>query len=274
MKKKVIVFSALFVAISLTTYGFVAWKTSDGNLQQCHSPETLDQAANEQTINFQFGYDLNKRRFNFIYKVEHRFTNTVSEEKLKQATSVLDIIPGLSDENIESFENIQVSTYHFDQCAPVAAAGNNEIFNSAQLQVLKSMDCTSNFYVTGRLWKKNNQGELYKDTLVYYMTVVPHQNATYSGGLTALEKYLKENSKAETSVVEKDKLDPGKISFIITKNGSIDRVKLNATCGYESVDKKMLALVNDLPGKWTPATNAEGENIDQELTFFFGEIGC
>ncbi|MEL7004495.1 MAG: hypothetical protein AAFN93_17440 [Bacteroidota bacterium] len=60
----------------------------------------------------------------------------------------------------------------------------------------------------------------------------------------------------------------------VTKNGTLENVRLTATSGYPSVDELMVELIDSLPAKWNPAENSEGEKVDQELVFFFGLMGC
>ena len=86
--------------------------------------------------------------------------------------------------------------------------------------------------------------------------------------------YLKVNSKDKTAIIKRDKLQPGKVRFTVTKEGSISNVKMISTSGYVSVDETLVELIKTIPGKWNPATNAEGEKVDQELIFLFGLEGC
>jgi hypothetical protein len=47
------------------------------------------------------------------------------------------------------------------------------------------------------------------------------------------------------------------------------------TTGYPSLDKKLMTLIKNIPGKWTPAENIKGEIMEQELVFTFGSAdGC
>ncbi|MEL7004496.1 MAG: hypothetical protein AAFN93_17445 [Bacteroidota bacterium] len=64
------------------------------------------------------------------------------------------------------------------------------------------------------------------------------------------------------------------MSFTVTKNGTLENVRLTATSGYPSVDELMVELIDSLPAKRNPAENSEGEKVDQELVFFFGLMGC
>jgi len=83
-----------------------------------------------------------------------------------------------------------------------------------------------------------------------------------------------ENSKEKTAIIKRDKLQPGRVSFTVTKDGAIKNVKLTSTSGYTSVDKTLVELITKMPKKWKPATNSKGDKVDQELVFFFGVAGC
>ena len=87
-------------------------------------------------------------------------------------------------------------------------------------------------------------------------------------------EYLKENSKEEVAIIEQDQLSACRVHFTVTKKGTIKNVKLYSTSGYSTVDKMLVEMVSTMPEKWDPATNSKGDNVDQELVFFFGKAGC
>ena len=104
-----------------------------------------------------------------------------------------------------------------------------------------------------------------------HITVVPNKQAVYNTGKEALINYLKDNSKEHMKVIKGDNLGAIKISFIVTKNGIVSDVKHDAmTTGYPSIDEKLIELIKNIPGKWTPAENSKGEKIDYEFVFTFG----
>jgi hypothetical protein len=111
--------------------------------------------------------------------------------------------------------------------------GKGKQLASSQLSILTSTNISSNFYIHAK-YKTNNSVYTYKTDhyLVYYMTVVPEQGATFIYGNNALINYLKVGSKKETLSIEKDNLKPGKISFNITTKGTITNVTLLSTSGY------------------------------------------
>ena len=49
---------------------------------------------------------------------------------------------------------------------------------------------------------------------------------------------------------------------------------LDRSSGNVTIDKAMLSLIQSAPGKWIPAENEKGENVDQELVITFGVGGC
>lgn len=119
-----------------------------------------------------------------------------------------------------------------------------------------------------------NQPEKFRFTL--YGTDEREKQAEYEGGTEALMEFFKENSKeAEVRAnVQMDELPPFKLVFTVTKNGTIENVKMDGTSGYLSIDNTMIKLITNAPGKWDPAENAKGEKVDQELVVSFGLTGC
>ena len=108
----------------------------------------------------------------------------------------------------------------------------------------------------------------------YWPNGNPKKQAVYKSGHKALLDYLKENSKDETANVEKNQLKSGIIRFFISEDGQIKNAALESSSGYKAIDEKMIELITNLPENWTPATNASGNKIEQELIFSFGTLGC
>ncbi|WP_425236133.1 hypothetical protein [Ulvibacterium sp.] len=119
---------------------------------------------------------------------------------------------------------------------------------------------------TGPAWETSHWGP--------YLPVEPVKEPTYEGGMDALMKYLEENSKEVRAGQEMDKLQPFKLVFTVTKNGTIENVKLDGTSGYFAIDYRMIDLILKAPGKWEPAENAKGEKVDQEQVVPLGPTGC
>ncbi|PHN08669.1 energy transducer TonB [Flavilitoribacter nigricans] len=281
MKKRMVIVGTLFCFIGLTAFSFINRKHSAtvpgpvlplSEMLLPTSPTDVD----------------------FLYEVDNRFQATITKEELENARSIIDILsPNHRNSGaskivfstfqelprqqpiVESYHNIAVSTFGGLYQKQIRARGTDDHLNVDQIQLLRSLDYGSSFYISGHTLRKDKfRKELVKDTLIQYMSVVPQQAAVYSAGKPALLKYLKENSTATVAIARRDRLQPGKIGFTVTKDGKIGQVRLNYPSGYNAIDEKMLQLIRDMPGSWEPAINARGEKVEQELVFFFGLIGC
>ena len=206
------------------------------------------------------------------YNIDSRFRATITKKDLNLATSVLDIVPKVAKDWWKvSFQTVTVAI--LQNSGETQAPGEDKQLNAAQISLLRSADYSTNFYIKARSTTKHPETGRIED-YVYYFTIVPEQEANYADGNDALLSYLNTSSKNLRASIEQDKLDSGRIYFTVAKTGDITNVKLDATCGYPLVDEALVKLVNNLPGKWHPATNPAGEKVNQELVLFFGRQGC
>jgi hypothetical protein len=269
MKKNLLILIASLAACSLTAYGYVTWShaQSDKKVASCKvAPKSYASAS-------EFVNSLYKpETVDLIYNVESRYMRTVTKEQVEQATTVMDLIPEKISQMLVRYEYVTVAVLHEGE--ETTLMGDDEYFSPGQISLLRSMDYSSNFFVRASCKRQGDDGDLIHYDLVYYMTVVPKNQASYTDGQDALIKYLRENSRKETFVITKDKLRPGRVHFSITEQGTISNVYLDSSSGFPSVDEKLIALVKDMPGTWEPATNGEGAKVNQELVFFFGIQGC
>jgi hypothetical protein len=248
MRKRKLTLFVAFSIIVLTAFGFVM---------------AGDTTCNQSSDGFEF-----------VYEVGSRFSNGVLKDVTDKAMSVADIIPIKDSEMIASYDKIHVTAFAETRKDWITEKSDNEIFTNSQIQILRSLNYGTSFSITGSIRKMDGDGGTFQDTMIYYMTAIPAKLASYAAGGEKLIKYLKKNSKNEIAGVTNDQLDPGKISFVVSKIGTIEDVKLTYSCGYQSIDEKMIELIQEIPGNWNVATNSKGKKVDQELTFFFGQIGC
>ncbi len=285
--KKSILISGVALTVSLATFGYINWVDTDvrnGSTASC-SGEEKDQPREE----------------GLYLKVDTRFLQTITKENLYRATSILDILPAEATSSVVSYETVAVSV--LDPENQIIEAGNNPVLNEAQLKLLRSADYSSDFYVAAGCWRKDAEtGTLNKDTIIYYITVVPENQAVYScgeeellryldinsmgaicsvkkepmfpGGREALLAYLKAESLGKMPTLDKNRLQPGKIVFTISKVGTVKNTMLVSTSGYSEIDEVYTQLITDMPGKWESATDANGEKVEQKFILFFGMEGC
>ena len=267
MKKSILITGAVLITFSLMSVGFINW---DGN--KPIDKHTSSEKNIKKRINF---LDIIKEPVEpeLIYDIKSRFNYTVNKEKLFKAKTIVDLLPEDATREVVSYNLVLVTIVDYEKETPIT--GNDENLTPEQLQLIQGMKYSTNMYITAYCTKKNaNNERLENHKIVYYMTITPEKEAEYIEGHESLIDYLKKNSKEETSIIERDQLKPGRVSFTVSKNGTIDKVTLNSSSGYPSVDENLIELISNTSQKWTPASNAKGEKVDQELYFFFGKAGC
>jgi len=271
MKKPILIFCSVVAIFSLTALGFTNWNNavSDHNENLCRKSVVSD--------NHLVGSNNEKANLDLLYKISNRWS-TITKEELSKAKSITDIVPGEASKTRYSYKNVTVSILHNDKDVrdiKTSEMGQSVEFNDAQIALLHSSDYSTNIRITALSRLKNDYTGIFKDdSLVYYMTIIPEKEAEFAGGPNALIDYLRENSKEKIAIKEMDQLQPGKVFFTVTKNGTIANVKLMSTSGYSSVDNELVAIIVNMPGKWDPARNLNGEKVNQEFVLFFGIVGC
>jgi hypothetical protein len=60
----------------------------------------------------------------------------------------------------------------------------------------------------------------------------------------------------------------------VNEKGVVEEVKITSSCGFDYMDEKMLSLIENMPGIWVSARDAEGNPTSQDLVFYYGKMGC
>jgi TonB family protein len=273
MKKIILSLTALLSLFSLTAFAYLNWGNAAST--QC---ATIAQATTAETSTSGFGLTniIGKDAgFELLYKVDSRFITTVTKEQLRQAKSIIDILPAEATRDMVSYSSSGVSVLLKDMGTDHLEKGNNEILNEAQSKLLQSADYSNNIYIKADYKKmKIGSDQLEENYLTYYITVVPEQEASYRSGYDSLVSWLRINSALQTAIIEKNNLRPGMVNFTVTKEGTVENVHLTSSSGYPTVDEKLVEMLSNLPGQWNAATDANGEKVSQEFVFFFGMEGC
>lgn len=269
MKKNIFIFFAILTTFSLMAFGYFNWNNFDSN-QECASGIPTWVSNNALYITM-------KERANpdFFYDVSSRYMSTYTKKDLAQVRSMADFLTGEKYESIVSYHSVSISIIDENYETVERKTGACDVFSAAQVELLRSAPYSANILIRAEYVEKNQEtGELEEGYSTPHITIVPENEAKYVRGKNALIEYLKENSKDQIAVVHADILQPGKVHFTVTRNGTISNVKLSATSGYPSIDQRMIDLITNTPGKWEPATNSKGEKVNQELVYSFGIVGC
>lgn len=270
MKKRVITSSTILIIICLIFIGFTNSKTTKTNDEELSNEKSI--ALKSQNLN-----KINGDRIpDLHYSVDSRFA-AVKKSEVHKATTIYDFLNEGEINQIDHINSVKLIIVENNQLSEKRAYGESEQLTDEQLKLLKSTDYFSHFTIRTEFNGTNQEtGKMEERFFGPHITVAPDQQATYVNGKDALINYLKDNSQESMRVIKDGKLGAIKIAFIITKTGTVSDVKHDAmTTGYPSIDKKLIQLIENIPGKWIPAKNDKGEQMDQELVFTFGPAnGC
>ncbi|MBZ0328195.1 MAG: energy transducer TonB [Altibacter sp.] len=268
MNKKILLVSIALITLTLMAYGFncMFGSKKDQAVAVNSNSVPADEQIEQQVIHPALPA--------FSYVVGTRF-NSISKTDLQNAKSFSDFIAKEHADRIVSYASLSVITLKDGNQTDSNKTTNSGVFSAAQLALLQSFDYSANILISAKYTEKSFEtGELQQSIWTPYLTVVPEKQAVYTTGKEALLDYLKENSKEQRVMVQKNRLKPARLNFTITKNGAVSNAKIVRTSGYSTIDSKMIELINNMPDSWEAAENAKGEKVDQELVFSFGADGC
>jgi len=268
MKKNILFICTTFTTLILTAYGFINWNVSKTDQLAISIDENI-------TTKTQVPDKVKNRFFtDFIYDVGPRF-GAIKKRELDQATSITPFFDKKQLQSIVSLKSVSIILIKSDKRTDTKTTGYSNKLTTAQLKLLQSFDYSTSFLIKAEYQQINQKtGKLEDSYSTPHLTIVPEKEASYSQGMDALKKFLKENSKKYRIDVDPEKLKPAKLYFTVTKKGTIENIKLDRPSGYPLVDKTMIELINKTPGTWQAAENYKGEKVDQELVVSFGLMGC
>lgn len=270
MKKSILIFCTVLTILSLTACDF-----NNKNDLETNQPESL--VSEEMASNTQVMEKVEKRIFSdFIYDIGPRF-NVIKKGDLDNVRSFSDFIGEEHAQRIVSYKSLSVIILDGEKQTDtkIKGTGKDGVLTAAQIKLLQSADYSTNLLIWADYKEKNIEtGQLEDSHWTPYLTIVPEKQANYASGKDELIEYLKNNSEEVRANVDAEKLQPAKLFFTVTKNGTIENVNLDRPSGYPNVDETMKELITETQGAWKPAENSKGEKVDQELVISFGLMGC
>ena len=98
---------------------------------------------------------------------------------------------------------------------------------------------------------------------------VVEQMPEFSGGMTALMKYLRENIKYPEECAKENIEAKAFVSFVVKKDGSLSDIKIMKSSGNEKLDNESLRVVSSMPN-WKPGMQrGEAVNVRFSLPIMF-----
>ena len=268
MKKSILSFLIVVMTLGLVSFGYFNW--NDSKKERLNTTTGKDVAINSEVKAKIEGPIFS----DFIYDVGPRFS-AIKKGDLEKARSLEDFLPKEQFQRIVTLKSVSVILFKDEKQSDIREIGNSALLTFAQLNLLESFDYSTNFIMRAEYVEKNKEtSELEDSYTTPHLTIVPEKQAEYAHGKDALMGYLKESSKEARANVDPDKLQPAKLFFTVTREGTIENIRLDRSSGYPIVDKTMIELISEAPGDWVPAENSKGEKVNQELVVSFGLMGC
>lgn len=234
----------------------------------------------EKVEEYEFNYYLRtsntkkkKKEVDFFYDFGPRFQG-VKRSTVQNAQSVNDFLSSAEIAKIDVIYAVNVIVIKNDEQTDIREKGFSDKLTFEQVNLLRSLDYSTNFLIETSFIEKIKGAADPHNSYTPYMTIVPEKQAEYKQGKETLLAYMHLKNKKNTFNLDPRKLQPAKLYFTVTKNGLVENLHLDSSCGYSTIDIEMIEIITNTAGKWTPAENAKGEKMDQELVVSFGIVGC
>ncbi|WP_435413206.1 energy transducer TonB [Psychroserpens mesophilus] len=267
MKKQTLIAFALVITLAALGFGLINRDSPKEDLLAKATNSIPETDQNMVTKEFKIFSD-------FIYDIGPRF-GPITKSEIGKITSIEAFLEDEVIQNMANLKSTSVILVVDDEESHIRAYGNSRDFTEAQLDILRNFDYSSSFVMRVDFTEKDKaSGQLINNYRSPYHTIVPEEQARYSEGKESLKLFLKDQIQSELIGVNPEKLKPAKLYFTISENGILKNIRLDRDSGYPEVDKKMIELMSELPGTWSPAKNSNGEPVNQELVVSFGLMGC
>lgn len=207
-----------------------------------------------------------------VYLVRGRYDRSTTQERLKKAESIHDIISDYPGTMITDYTSVEV--FVTSEGRKMNAVSPTHILTQEQKDLFASADLATDVEIDVK-YKNINAATNAVDNrqMKVSMTVVPEIEAEYSGGYDKMIAWLIENSSDDISAINRELLQQTSVLFTINEDGTLGNVKLSNTTGDTEIDKSLVELIRNMP-KWKPAENPKGFFVEQEFEFTVGQDGC
>ena len=198
----------------------------------------------------------------------------VTLDSLEEAKTINDLSRGYRSSWVERFNAVEVSSSCTD--GSKKAISTSDSLTPEQLAIFRMAETGCKVDVDIDYIPANNLKDNPPRKMNYSFKMIPIFEAKFSSGYQGLRTYLQEKviDKIEKTRFEQIKL--ATVKFNISEEGKVTDAHISETSKDEQIDTLMLEAICALPN-WSPAKNAEGQNITQEFEFSLGTsliYGC
>ena len=137
MKNSLIIICVVLTTFSLTAFGFKMWDVNETDQAKtsCNKSKASKNEISKK----------NQAEPEFFYEVDSRFNARITKEKLRHAKSIIDLVPRGATRGIESFKEVKIRID--SQAEEMSEMGDSVVLTTAQLNLLQSIDYSTNFII-------------------------------------------------------------------------------------------------------------------------------
>lgn len=210
----------------------------------------------------------------FFFDVGNRFGKALTKKEMLEMNSIQDFCNLQMRKEFVSFSLLTTKILNREHSIAVTTETGD--FTDEHRSIIRRAEISDDLLFTAACKRRNlhREGYFFNDTIVYYATVVPPTPAQYSAGIHGLKTWIEKQMRNNTYMLDPQRIEQGRIRFIIDKAGTVADAQLESTCGFPELDKQALELLKSLPGSWSPAKDDLGNPVNQSLVFSFGSVGC
>lgn len=221
-------------------------------------------ADNSITKNLFFMVQRGSSRNNTIPKIGR----PISEEKLKNAKTIADVIESYPNNWIKDYNSVKIVATIDGK--DVEAVGPNDQLTTEQKEIFKH---ATNVLINVHYQKENHENLVQNRQMNVALIVTPKNEAHFKDGYEKMIAYFKNNSIDKIEEKQFRYMPQPTISFVIKKDGSVSSVELTETSRDDEIDDLLISLVKGMPN-WNAAVNSEGDAVEQEFVLMIGQDGC
>ena len=216
-------------------------------------------------LNFEETNKPNKSSELFYY-VGGKHSKTVSQETLKAAAHLADIIPNYPSLWIDSYESVTITIEDGHISKSVKNKGPELVLE--QKRLISNLSINSEIVLDVKYWAMNGiTKELELHEMNMQFVVVPKQKAEFKGGYEAMISYLKSKMGCGFSF---DKKTSAEIHFVINTKGETESVSLVYVRGSEELGARFVEIIEGMPN-WKSAHDVNGKKSTARVCFYCRE---
>ncbi len=206
------------------------------------------------------------------YGVRGLYTMPITNEKLNDAKTMIDINPGYPASWVNDYISTEVVTTSNGKV--MTSTGFNDMLTSEQKNNLSTADLGTDIVVDVNYNYKNSATDAVEMHTVHFtVTVIPEKEAEFPGGHQEMTQYLLDNAINKIPEPDSKKIQHTLVRFTVDEQGKIANAQIFTSSGDQKIDNMLLKAINRMP-KWIPAENSNGEKVKQEFEFSVGSGGC